>query len=198
MKYYKALLASLLFVAILLCCYYLHVRFFRVNVVLYSAALDGVIAMVIAVAIVSVLSYFRVFSAFEKAQLAAIWLLLGYAFAISIPAVIDRSLSFYILEKLQQRGGGIQLARFEDVFTKEYLKEHHLVGIRLTEQQQSGTISIHDGCVRLTERGTELATFSRFFRTHLLPKHRLLMGQYTDELTDPFRHSVASPGYECR
>lgn len=41
--------------------------------------------------------------------------LLAYGFAISVPTVIDRSLSMYILEKLQQRGGGIQLAAFDTV-----------------------------------------------------------------------------------
>jgi len=107
-------------------------------------------------------------------------------------------LSFYILEKIQQRGGGIQQARFKEVFTEEYLPEHRLVDVRLTEQLESGTIRIVDGCVVLTERGHQLATFSRAFRMHLLPKRRLLMGKYSDDLTDPFRSSGASPGYECQ
>ena len=121
--------------------------------------------------------------------MVAIWILLGYAFAISIPTVIDRSLSFYILEKLDHRGGGIQLASFEDVFTREYVKEHRLVDVRLTEQQASGTIIIQGGCVKLTKRGKRLAGFSRYFRKIFLPKRRLLMGEYSDSLTDPFRSS---------
>lgn len=198
MKYFKGILASLMFTALLCSVYYIHIRLFRVNVILYSAVFDAVIATSAACMILTISPFFSLFTLFEKLQLAVIWLLLGYIFAITIPTVIDRSLSFYILEKLQQRGGGIQLAKFEYVFSREYVKEHHLIGIRLTEQQQSGTITIRDGCVRLTKRGEEVATFSRFFRTHLLPAHRLLMGIYTDELTDPFRHSSASPGYECR
>ncbi|WP_216074005.1 hypothetical protein, partial [Acinetobacter baumannii] len=82
---------------------------------------------------------FRDFSRLELIQLAAIWLLGGYVFAISVPTVIDRSLSFYILEKLQQRGGGIREDAFRQVFTEEYVREHHLVEVRLTEQLQSGT-----------------------------------------------------------
>jgi hypothetical protein len=115
-----------------------------------------------------------------------------------VPAVLDRSLSFYILEKLQQRGGGIQQARFAEIFTQEYVKEHRLVDVRLTEQMESGTIKIDNGCVRLTAKGDRLATFSRFFRTHLLPKRRLLMGQYSDDLTDPFRHSATQVDYLCK
>lgn len=197
MKYYKALLASMLFVVILLGCYYIHITFFKVNVVLYSAIFDEVLAATITAAVLSRLDCFLVFNQFEKIQLIAIWFLAGYIFAISIPTVIDRSLSFYILEKLQQRGGGIQLDKFEEVFTKEYVKEHRLIDVRLTEQQESGTITIHNGCVKLTERGDHLATFSRFFRQHFLPKQRLLMGKYSDDLTDPFRHSEKISNYEC-
>jgi hypothetical protein len=106
-------------------------------------------------------------------------------------------LSFYLLEKLQQRGGGIQQNRFAEIFTGEYMREHRLVDIRLTEQLQSGTIEIVDGCVLLTSKGAKLASFGRFFRTYLLPKKRLLMGQYTDQLTDPFRASESAVDYTC-
>ena len=198
MKAVKSLAATAGFVALLLAVYYVHVAFFKVDVVLYSAELDALIAAAAAAALLFGLRAFRVLNAFEKAQLAVIWALAGCIFAISVPAVIDRSLSLYILEKLQQRGGGIRLDRFEEVFTREYVKEHRLVDVRLTEQQASGTIVIENGCVKLTERGWELARFGRFFRQHFLPKQRLLMGSYSDALTDPFRNSQPAPDYECR
>jgi hypothetical protein len=198
MKLVKSVLASLLFVALLLGIYYAHVMLFDVDVVFYSAILDGLIAAALAAVLLFGLAAFRLFNAFEKLQLTAIWVLAGYIFAISVPTVIDRSLSLYILEKMQQRGGGIQYARFEDVFTHEFAKEARLVDVRLTEQVQSGTVTIKDGCVRLTERGERIASFSRYFRMHFLPKHRLLMGEYSDALTDPFRQSQASVDYGCR
>lgn len=198
MKILKAIIASCLFLIVLLAIYYAHISFLRVNVVFYSAIFDGVLAALALSVFLFRISYFNIYNFFEKLQLVIIWLLLSYAFAISVPTVIDRSLSFYILEKLQQRGGGIQYSRFEDVFTKEYVKEHRLVDVRLTEQLASGTIKIEDGCVTLTERGEWLAAFSRYFRQNLLPKQRLLMGEYTDDLTDPFRDSEKSVSYECR
>ena len=197
MKLSRAFLAGLIFVFLLLLVYYLHVAYFSVNVVFYAAIADAVIATVLTGALLFVLPYFRVFNPFEKILLAFIFLLLGYSFAISVPTVIDRSLSFYILEKIQQRGGGIRLNKFEEVFTKEYVKEHRLVDVRLTEQEESGTISIHNGCVKITDKGKRLAAFSRFFRQHFLPKKRLLMGQYTDDLTDPFRNSIQNSEYQC-
>jgi hypothetical protein len=198
MKFLASLAASALFALLACAVYYVHIRYFKVDVLLYSAILDAVIAAVLMTLVLALRREFRLFSQFEKLQLVVIWLLAGTLVALALPTVIDRSLSFYILEKLQQRGGAIQRSRFEDVFTQEYVKEHRLVDVRLTEQQVSGTIVIENGCVRLTDRGARLAAFSRFFRAHLLPKQRLLAGTYTDDLTDPFRHSQPQPDYQCR
>ncbi|UUY10026.1 hypothetical protein LRS11_08360 [Pseudomonas sp. J452] len=198
MKTGKFLTASIFFVALTGLIYWAHVAFFRVDVVFYSALLDGVLAALIAGVVIWRMHTFAVFGPFEKLQMVLIWLLTAYILAISVPTVVDRSLSFYILEKLQQRGGAIQQSRFAEVFTQEYLKEHRLVDVRLTEQLQSGTIRIVNGCVHLTPRGDHLASFSRFFRTHLLPKQRLLLGSYSDDLTDPFRHSATQADYFCQ
>ena len=198
MKYVKFLLASALYVVVLLVAYVIHVKFFRVNVVFYSSIADSVIATALTIAIVSGIRWLNDFNTFEKTLLACIWLLLGYGFAISVPTVIDRSLSFYTLEKLQQRGGGIKLSAFEGVYAREYMKEHRLVDVRLTEQQQSGTIVIRDGCVKLTPWGNTLATVSRYFRANFLLRERLLMGEYSSDLTDPFRTSEATVDYLCK
>jgi hypothetical protein len=188
---------TVLFVVALLTIYVVHSLYLRVNVVFYSAILDGMIATALSGVLLWLLPWFKVLGPVEKLQLIVIWLLLGYGYAISVPTVLDRSLSFYILEKLEQRGGGIRQDAFEVVFTKEYVKEDHLVDVRLTEQLQSGTITIRNGCVLLTDKGRRLAYFSRFFRNNLLPKHRLLMGAYSDALTDPFRNSTTDVNYRC-
>jgi hypothetical protein len=198
MKLIRSAIATAIFVMLLFLIYYIHITYFSVNVVFYAAIADGISATLAAGLILFVAGYFRLFNWFEKTQMMFIWLLAGYAFAISVPTVIDRSLSFYILEKIQQRGGGIKLDSFEQVFTKEYVKEHRLVDVRLTEQLESGTIQIDNGCVKLTEKGNNLARFSRAFRQNLLPKQRLLMGKYSDDLTNPFKNSVAESDYSCR
>ena len=198
MKYLKFVIATAVYTLLLLVIYVLHVRYVPVNVVFYSAILDAVLATILAATLIATVRWFKVFTRFETLQLCCIWLLLGYSFAISVPTVIDRSLSFYILEKLQQRGGGIKLDAFDQVFTQEYVKEHRLVDVRLTEQQQSGTVEIKDGCVKLTAWGQTIASSSRYFRAHFLPKQRLLMGKYSDDLTDPFRNSVDRVDYRCQ
>jgi hypothetical protein len=198
MKYLKFLGLSLFFGSLLLIVYIFHVRFIPVNVVFYGAMFDALLATILTIVFCKLLRWFGSFSKFEITQMACIWILVGYAFAISVPTVIDRSLSFYILEKLQQRGGGIKLSAFEQIFTQEYVNEHRLLDVRITEQQQSGTIMIRDGCVLLTDRGQVIATVGRYFRNHFLPKQRLLMGEYSDDLTDPFRRSVARDDYRCQ
>src|SRR4029078_12842072 len=110
-----------------------------VDVVLYSALFDAVLATAIAAVLLRFID--APFNGFERALLVVVWLICGYAFAISGPAVLDRSLSFYILEKLKQRGGGVKEARISDVFVNEYMPEFRLVDVRLTEQLKSGTIT---------------------------------------------------------
>lgn len=193
----KAALLTLVYIGLLLGIHYLHVRFFTVDVVFYAAIGDALLAAGVT-GLLLLAAPFRLFTPTERALLALVWLLGGYAFAISVPTVIDRSLSFYILEKLDQRGGGIRQDAFQDVFTKEYIVEHRLVDVRLTEQESSGTIHIENGCVLLTDKGRRVAGMSRFYRQHFLPKQRLLLGRYSDDLTDPFRHSRQDVTYQCR
>lgn len=197
MKYFRSLVAIVGYAVITLCIHMAHNRFFTVDVVLYSAIGDALMGGVVMTVLLLSAPYFKVFNPLERLQMLLICLLGGYVFAISVPTVIDRSLSMYILEKLQQRGGAIRQDAFEQVFTQEYVKEHRLVDVRLTEQMASGTITIDQGCVRLTERGEQIARATRFYRQHLLPRHRLLMGQYSDDLTDPFRHPPAPPDDGC-
>jgi len=190
-------LATLIYIMVLCGTYWVHINYFRVDVVFYAAIFDAVLAAFISVLILVFWKAFRSLGAFEKMLITLIWLLGGYAFAISVPTVIDRSLSFYLLEKIDQRGGAIREDAMEQVFVQEYMKEHQLVAVRLTEQLESGTIEIKNGCVLLTEKGQGIVTVSRWFRMHLLPKQRLLLGQYTDALTDPFRDSEPNVDYQC-
>lgn len=89
MKPVRAFIATILFFFVLLSIYLAHVTFFRVNVVLYHSVLDGILAAVISGAALFGLRYFNCFNHFERFQLVSIWLLVGYALAISIPTVID-------------------------------------------------------------------------------------------------------------
>jgi putative flippase GtrA len=177
----------------------IHFRLFRVSVVLYDAILDITIGTAIAAALYLIFlsSRLKLNPTEFILTIAAIWLA-GLTYAVYFPAIIDRSLSMYILEKIDQRGGGIRQDAFEEVFIKEYVPEHRLVDIRITEQLNSGTIAIVDGCVVLTERGRRVVAFTTFYRQNLLPKSRDIMGRFVDDLTNPFRNSRQDVTYGCR
>lgn len=196
-KLLDALKSTAFFVFILLSIYYLHITLFKVDVVFYSSILDGFIAAFIVGMLVFVARIAPALNGFEKSLLVVIWLLLGYGYAITIPTVIDRSLSFYIIEKIQQRGGGIKKSSLNHIFTGEFVAESRLADVRLTEQLESGTVELVDGCIVLTEKGDLIASFGQFFRKNLLPKERLLMGEYSADLTDPFKNSAVDVDYTC-
>jgi hypothetical protein len=198
MKFSALGLAIGTYLTILFLVYFGYINFFSINVVFYSAIYTALIALTLFSFVIYLFPIFKILNHFEKFNIILIAGLVGYIFAISLPTVIDRSLSFYILEKLQQRGGAIQLSKFDYIFTNEYMREHKLVDIRLTEQSESGTIIIDGDCVRLTNKGSRLADFSIFFRQNFLPKKRLLRGEYTDQLITPFSRSDIIPDYLCQ
>ena len=92
---------------------------------------------------------------------------------MSVPALIDRSLSFYLLEKIDQSKQGINISRIDDLFIKDFVIKYDMINVRLIEQQASGTIAINNNCAVITRKGKILANFSKFFRANLLPKHRI-------------------------
>ncbi|MFL0796840.1 MAG: hypothetical protein K6L73_05055 [Cellvibrionaceae bacterium] len=197
MKFLHSLILTLIYLVCLFFVYLCHSYFFFVDVVFYSALVDSVIAALIVSCLMYSSRIFQFFTSFEKFQLVLIWFFIGYAFSISVPTVIDRSLSFYILEKIQQRGGGIKKDSVSGIFINEYMKEHRLVDVRVTEQLESGTIKIVGECIELTQFGDFVASVGRFYRVNFLPKKRLLNDEYTDILTDPFSSSDQDVDYFC-
>lgn len=176
----------------------IHFQVLPVHVVLYDALLDAAIAVVLTGALAALVGSRRPGLSRSEVTLAvAVGGLICALYAVMGPAIIDRSLSIYILEKLDQRGGGIKYEAMPGVFANEYIPEHHLTDIRITEQLDSGTIKLDNGCVYLTARGRAVVAFTRFYRLHILPKKREIMGHYTDALTDPFRNSVKDVSYQC-
>ena len=175
--------------------YYIHISYFKVNVLLFSALGDSLIALVFFNLNFLLIKAFRCFSIFEKFLINIVCISFAYIIIISVPTIIDRSLSFYTLEKIDQRGGGIKKEYLEKIYATEYVREHKLAEVRLTEQEQSGTVIIENDCIKLTEKGKKLASFSRFFRLHYLPKKRLLNGSYSDQIVDPFLNS-SNPDFD--
>jgi len=177
---------------------FLHFQFLTVKVILYACILDAFLASVIVL-----LVYWFVWRPKSALLISEVVLvsiasnLLILLYAVMGPTVIDRSLSLYIVEKLDQRGGQISEEAMADIFVREYLPEFRLVDVRLTEQVASGTAKIENGCVILTEKGRQLSAFVSFYRRVFLPKKRYLRGEVTDQLTKPFDNSESIVDARC-
>ena len=161
MKYLYSIGFLIFFIFLLIIIYTIYINQFNVNVLLYSSLFCVLISLAIATIFLFSIKV-KYVNFFEKILILIICALTGYSLVLSLPTVIDRSLSFYILEKLDQRGGGIKVDKMDIVFTKEYLKEHRLIDIRLTEQLKTKTVIIDKNCLRLTSKGKKVVLLVYF------------------------------------
>tara|TARA_B100000768_G_C11221165_1_gene350591 strand:+ start:49 stop:672 length:624 start_codon:yes stop_codon:yes gene_type:complete len=197
-KFTLLVLSIFLYLAIFIAIYLVHINFFEVQVILYSALLDSSIALIIFGAISLSLKNKLNLNFFESVLIILLLSLIGYSLSLSLPTVIDRSLSFYFLEKIDQHDGSIEKASMRDIFINDYIDEYKLVEIRITEQLESGTIRLDGSCVSLTKRGYLISKFSNFFRKNLLANNRLILDEYSNQLTDPLGNSSVNKEYLCQ
>jgi len=197
-KFILLTLSIFIYLVILLAIYLVHINFFEVQVILYSALLDSLVALIIFALIGLSLKNKINLNFFESILIILFLSLIGYSLSISLPTVIDRSLSFYFLEKIKQHNGAIEKASMRDIFTNDYVDEYKLVEIRITEQLESGTIQLDGSCISLTKRGYLIVKFSNFFRKNLLANKRLILDEYSNHLTDPLGNSSVNIEYLCQ
>ena len=177
--------------------YWIHISFFNVNVVLYSSLLDILIAASIFLIISKKLPLFSHFTKIEFILLLVISIQFSYMFCITFPTIIDRSLSIYLLEKIDQRGGSIQKDKINNIIINEYLIEHHVSDIRITEQFNSGSSLMDDNCLYLSKKCKVVVGFTKFFRKNLLPKRRLIGDSFSDALINPIKENFRQE-YSCQ
>jgi 4-amino-4-deoxy-L-arabinose transferase-like glycosyltransferase len=167
---------------------YIHFSQFTVHVILYACMVDLLIAGAIVLLAHIALRNRRWRTHGIELGLAAVVAVLSIIlYSVLGPTVIDRSLSLYIVEKVDQRGGAVAEAAIPALFVEEYMPEYRLVDVRLTEQLYSRTLRLDRDCLRLTPRGRALARAMRFYRAHFLPRRRVLREEVTDQLTHPFQ-----------
>lgn len=92
------------YIGFVLLAHYVYFNFFSVDVVFYSC-MKITIYTALVLGLGLLLWRLMRLQVFEKACLIIITLCLSYIFSISVPTVVDRSLSFYLLVKIDQRGG---------------------------------------------------------------------------------------------
>lgn len=171
------------FIIILFSINYLHFNFGYVTVVFYDTIL-----VVFASVLCTNLVFWKILrkrSLDYSFLITLCSLLLGYAYAISVPTVIDRSLSIYILESIKRNQASITLDGLDRLIRENYISDHKLAQIRLTEQVESGTLSVDDyGCINLTDKGRFVVLMTTLYRKEFLPNSRLIGDSYSSALKD--------------
>ena len=167
-KLNKLILIIILYLLVLLIINIINFLYFEVTVVFYSSLLDALISvLIISVAI----NLFKIYEPFEKFQIIFICLLIGYIYSISVPTIIDRSLSIYILEEIYKNNkAGIKIDDLDELISKKYMREYRVKEMRVSEQLASGTIYIDNDTIFLTEKGRLISIVTTAAREYILPK----------------------------
>lgn len=94
---------------------------------------------------------------------AAVSLSFNICFLVLLPVTVDRSVTVYLLSRLeQQQQSGMNAAQLQQAFIDGYVVRLGAVDRRIDEQRKSGNVVVApDGKVRLTGQGERFMEFSR-------------------------------------
>lgn len=165
-----------------------HFRLFPIEVVYTSVIFDGVIA----VGCYHLLKFFFSNKIYPLNFANIIIFTQSVALYAFIPTIVDRSLSIYVIEKIAQAQNGLRLSQIDNLFVDNYIVDHKLLSVRLTEQSAGGTIdpqALEDGCVRISDKGLLAVKIISILRIATLPNTRLVLGEETTDLRNPAENS---------
>jgi len=93
---------------------------------------------------------------------AATSLSLNLCFLVLVPVTIDRSISVFLLARIEGRSGTLDAQALDALFRREYLGDMAQIDRRVAEQAKSGNIRVgRDGTIVITPQGRIFLRFSR-------------------------------------
>ena len=156
------LLASVLCVAA-------YVAAFAVKRHLSPAAIvltEGAWLLVVFVPIVGVvlvwLNQRGVFTLDASVSVFVIFLLSAFCFNLTVPAIVDRSVTVYLLNSLDNSNDGMTEQEIQREFMHTYFDENYAVRKRLREQVDSGNVRYDGDRYHVTKDGRTIMTTVRF------------------------------------
>jgi hypothetical protein len=169
----KLLLLFLLFVTTFFIVNFVHFSFFEVSVVLYALIFDIFIS-----SLLFTLITFKNHKAYYKNSVTYIFFILFtinllITYSILVPTAIDRSLSIYMLEKIHESNGPLDIQKFETQISETYFYEMDVFKTRVNEQKETGSIKVENNEITLTKKGEILLSIFKFVKTHFLPKKKI-------------------------
>ncbi len=167
----KYALLGIAYVGIFFSINIIHFHFFSPSVILYSLLFDIFLALIFLIIIILFLhskEYLIRDILLTTFFLISVTLsLVLYAFVI--PTAIDRSLSVYLLEKIETNNGSMTIAELDKIAREDYFDEMLVVDVRIDEQLATGSIEVIGDKVVITSKGKKMLTIFSFVKTYLLP-----------------------------
>jgi hypothetical protein len=91
----------------------------------------------------------------------ALSLALNITFLITFPVTFDRSITMFLLARIEQHDGRLDGRGLEELFIREYLGDMRQINRRIAEQSLSGNIRVTGGRIFLTPQGEKLLVGGR-------------------------------------
>lgn len=115
----------------------------------------------------------------------AISLSFNICFLVIFPVTFDRSISMFLLARIERQDGQLDSQGLKQVFAMEYLDEMQQIDRRIAEQSLSGNIRVTQGRISITPQGRQLLAGAR------------TVGAWFD--TDPrFITAAPAPAFDSR
>ena len=91
------------------------------------------------------------------------WLRLAYniSFLIVFPVTFDRSITMFLLARIERQDGQLDATALERLYIRQYLGDMRQIDRRIAEQAQSGNIEVRNGHIRITPQGRRLLQGAR-------------------------------------
>ncbi|MEJ7927249.1 hypothetical protein WG908_10845 [Sphingobium sp. AN641] len=82
-------------------------------------------------------------------------------FLVIFPVTFDRSITMFLLARIERQDGQLDRKGLEGVFVTEYLDEMQQIDRRIAEQSLSGNIRVSHGRISITPQGKQLLAGAR-------------------------------------
>ncbi|HAF41527.1 MAG TPA: hypothetical protein DCG90_07155 [Sphingobium sp.] len=92
----------------------------------------------------------------------ALSLAFNISFLIVFPVTFDRSITMFLLARIEAQDGQLDAQGLERVYLREYLGDMRQIDRRIAEQRLSGNIAVLDGRIHITPQGRGLLTGGRW------------------------------------
>jgi Zn-dependent protease with chaperone function len=136
--------------------------FAELNILFYRGTIIAVIAaLVLAAALAAAAKYWRSIDVPTAVGAVVLSLSFNICFLVIFPVTIDRSVTVFLLSRMEQLDRPVSTQELQRIFEKEYIQEMRQIERRVDEQSLSGNIVRSSNGITLTPNGRRFLNSSR-------------------------------------